>query len=384
MRLIEKIVAFVFLVMVILNIPSVVLFTYSSTVSAYLSYLMIFSGFTLTIFGISFFPPLLKSWYLVCILFFLFTLLNYDGAIAPWIIQVSKYTALLFGSYRAIMVLRNRDMYWMFVIGGIFIFLDAFYFHWNISMNEAIYGNGRTGRYAGLYINANSAGAAMLFGLLVSYKEIGYYKTLGLLVCSLAGLLSLSRSFMLTLLIYLILSIRLSPKYIVYTLLFGVFVRFLTPFTDLIDLRVDRVELLLSFIQHGTVSSSLFSGDSRSSLLLDYLDLVIDNLFVGNGFDSFRSGEMVSAGLGVHNTYAMVLGEGGVFPFMLFMAFLGYLFVKSISNFDFQSVKFKTMLLVLIQFMISHTFFEIPFRILLFSFLIFTLKNERNGTQITN
>ena len=99
----------------------------------------------------------------------------------------------------------------------------------------------------------------------------------------------------------------------------------LTPFTDLIDLRVDRVELLLSFIQHGTVSSSLFSGDSRSSLLLDYSDLIIDNLYVGNGFDSFRSGEMVSAGLGVHNTYAMVLGEGGVFPFMLFMAFLGYI-----------------------------------------------------------
>ena len=46
-------------------------------------------------------------------------------------------------------------------------------------MNEAIYGNGRTGRYAGLYINANSAGAAMLFGLLVSYKENGYYKTYG-------------------------------------------------------------------------------------------------------------------------------------------------------------------------------------------------------------
>ena len=384
MRLIEKIVAFVFLVMVILNIPSVVLFTYSSTVSAYLSFLMIFLGFTLTIFGVSLFPPLLKSWYLVCILFFLFTLLNYDGAIAPWIIQVSKYTALLFGSYRAIMVLRNRDMYWMFLIGGIFVFLDAFYFHWNISMNEAIYGNGRTGRYAGLYINANSAGAAMLFGLLVSYKENGYYKTMGLLVCSLAGLLSLSRSFMLTLLIYLILSIRLRPKYIVYTLLFGVFVRFLTPFTDLIDLRVDRVELLLSFIQHGTVSTSLVSGDSRSSLLLDYSDLIIDNLFVGNGFDSFRSGEMVSTGLGVHNTYAMVLGEGGVFPFMLFMAFLGYLFVKSVSNFDFQSVKFKTIILVLIQFMISHTFFEIPFRILLFSFLIFTLKDVRNGTQITN
>ena len=80
----------------------------------------------------------------------------------------------------------------------------------------------------------------------------------------------------------------------------------------------------------------------------------------------------------------MILGEGGFFPFMLFMSFFGYLFVKSVSNFDFQSVKFKTIILVLIQFMISHTFFEIPFRILLFSFLIFTLKDVHKGMPFTN
>ena len=52
-------------------------------------------------------------------------------------------------------------------------------------------------------------------------------------------------------------------------------------------------------------------------------------LLFGSGFGSFH--RIAEIGLGVHNTYLMIIGESGIFPFFLLIIFLTLLFVRIIK-----------------------------------------------------
>lgn len=376
MKDLEKVAGYILLFLIVLNIPTVILLTYSSKVSALLSFLMIGLALLISILGLTKFPVMLWIWYVVSFVFFTFSLLNFSGSLNSWLIQFVKYTVLLFGSYRSLMIVRLRYLFWLFIIGGIFVFLDAFYLHWHISINEILYGNGRIGRYAGLYINANAASAAMLFALLLINMESGIYKILGFMVCVAAGFLTLSRTFMITFMIFVILSFELTPRKLANILVFCLFVRFLLPFMELIDLRSERLEFIYGLVQEGRIEGFFDSKNSRGDLRTEYSELIVENPIIGNGFNAFRSGKYVDSGLGVHNTFIAILGEGGALSFITILIFFGVLAVRFINRLDFSSVRFKAFILVLTQFWVSHTFFEIPFRILLFSFLIHVVSQK--------
>jgi O-antigen ligase len=80
----------------------------------------------------------------------------------------------------------------------------------------------------------------------------------------------------------------------------------------------------------GEVSNRATTG--RTILWETGLWRIEDQLPWGSGLGSFHSLEGGSRGsvekwLGVHNTFLMVLGEGGLFPFAIFLAFLARTFI---------------------------------------------------------
>ena len=65
----------------------------------------------------------------------------------------------------------------------------------------------------------------------------------------------------------------------------------------------------------------------RSDLWVEGISIIARYPITGHGFGSF--GGLPEGRLGVHNTYLMVLGEGGIFPFISFMGFVILVFYRS-------------------------------------------------------
>jgi len=65
----------------------------------------------------------------------------------------------------------------------------------------------------------------------------------------------------------------------------------------------------------------------RSSLWETGFGIIKEFPITGHGFGSFS--ELPGGSLGIHNTYLMILGESGIFPFILFMSFIVLLYYRS-------------------------------------------------------
>ncbi|MEE1658407.1 O-antigen ligase family protein [Microvirga sp. CF3062] len=207
-------------------------------------------------------------------------------------------------------------------------------------------------RASGLFVNPNEAGIAALLSLVLIYAYPPRRKFMSFLQAAIAfSALALTFSktgiLTLTLLMALVLlqkrSLWLSCLTIIIFALAALALLYISE-SDLVHLTYDqrvRIADILS-IFGGEISDQTTTG--RTDLWAVGIQRILEQLPWGGGIGTFHALEgtrrtvmypddstriMFGNWLGVHNAYLMVLGEAGLFPFLLLMCFFLRLFTNA-------------------------------------------------------
>jgi O-antigen ligase len=281
----------------------------------------------------------------------------------PYILFVAFITTFLMVSQGQIMAHGGLEMNYFIIYSGSFIFVSGFYF-WLVGCDDfelekilrAFKGilligcifvplsphlsayvtyESPEGRAAGLFANPNDAGVAALYGmvLIAAYPaKSRLFTWIQVAVALVAVLLTFSKAGLICLLLitlFILVQRRSLPMFILAAIAFviaGFTFRYLfdNHLLNLTGEQRERVGDVLNILG-GEVSTRTTTG--RTIMWELGMRRIADQLPWGAGLGEFHSLEGGSRGalrkwLGVHNTFLMVLGEGGLFPFVLFIAFL--------------------------------------------------------------
>ena len=140
------------------------------------------------------------------------------------------------------------------------------------------------------------------------------------------------------------------------------------------SLRNPRLEQLKNIANNEGVEINVVKKGSRNETWQLYADDLLDNIFFGNGYDSFNVRDYKNNRNGVHNTFLLVLGEGGLFPFVVFLIFYCVLVMDSIKLFA-SDPHLSMATFVLITFlMVSHIYFTHHFILFISMWLQYQIK----------
>lgn len=358
-----KILKYICLALVLLNLPSIALAAISATLGSLLSYA------TIGCLAIYYFfeEKSQPNWFLIIIslAFFILSSLTYDGPTFVFILDAIKYFIYLLGAY---VLAKNTNVaeYNIFLlIGSITIALEAVLF------------TSEFGRYSGFYIAPNEAGFMCITGYATTYGlKNTSMKLLGQFVCTLAGLLTFSRTFIVIWLLINVISLKISIKNIrIFGLGFLILSTMLV-IDEVVGLNNPRFEQLKAAMNNEEVSSEEISEDSRADTWAKFYDKILDAPLIGNGYGTFSGKE--GNGLGVHNSYLMVLGEAGILPFFLFMAYIGYLIIMSINYFKTSPNLIMQVIALSLFLLANHnffTFYYVSFAAIWIQYQIYDIKN---------
>lgn len=119
--------------------------------------------------------------------------------------------------------------------------------------------------------------------------------------------------------------------------------------------QMKRINDLYKMIVLGQIDSSTTSD--RTIALEQGLDVYSQRPIFGHGLNSFSQGDLFQLGLGVHNTYLKILGEGGAVSISLWLLFLftylyyGFSFTKAPDSFFVIGI----IAVISFYFLVSHT-----------------------------
>ena len=350
--------------LVILNLPSIALVNYGGTVGGLLSY----STIGLLALYYFFEKKTTPNWWLfiISLLFFVISSLRYEGPALVFIFDAIKYFIYLIAAYELAKHISTAEFNLFLLIGALTVPL------------EAILYTSDFGRYAGFYINANVAGFICITGYASTYglKNVSM-KLLGQFLFTLAGLLTFSRTFIVIWLLINLISLKISIKNI---RIFGLgFLIIATLFfiDEVVGLNNPRFQQLKAATNNESVSSEELSEDSRADTWAKFYDKILESPLIGNGYGSFSGKE--GHGLGVHNSYLMVIGEAGILPFILFVAYIVYLMVMSFVYFN-KKPNLIMQTIALSMFLLANhnffTFYYVSFAAMWIQYQIYVAKTE--------
>lgn len=345
-----KILKYLLLFLVLCNIPGYLYVfantTLSSAVSILTSLLLILYFF------------LSKPWQKPVVPFILFTFLyftisalHYYGGEAELIKEFIRFLILVICITEVMHRSTYKDLFYILLIGAISVIINAFVFPYT----NALYGLVK-GRYGGFFLNPNTAGIVCLLGFSLSYSISNVkWRTIGQLTFTLAGFLTLSRTFIVIWLFINILAIIKERKNLLVPVIGIIALTIMVTFTDSKIFAADRFEALTAFFGGGEVKTKTVKNDSRNDTWALYYDKVYEKPFFGHGYKSFQ--KVTSRAPGAHNTYLMIIGESGIIPFLLFIGTFMYLLRYCIRYFKEEPYLLYTLFVVLLNLMASHTFF---------------------------
>lgn len=213
------------------------------------------------------------------------------------------------------------------------------------------------GRYSGFYLDPNGASFVCLLGYCLSYniKNVKI-KYLYILIFTFSGILTFSRYFLVMWFILSILAIVANKKNAQGLLLgFGTLV-FILSLATVLQLNTQRLAMIQGVVRNQSIESTGFAEDSRTKQWSRYIDDVLTEPIVGNGFKSFSGSS--DGKQGVHNTYLMTIGEAGFIPFFIMIGIFIFILKKSFSLFytkthlTLMAIALSTLLMVI------HNYFD--------------------------
>ena len=272
---VNRLISFFLLFIYVLNVPSVTMELFSISVSSPLSYIIL----CIAIFHIFNNYKLLKSkqlniFYVICIIFYLIGLFQYNGDLKVFIVDFIKFTFYLYSSYLCLFYLSKKQLFIIIILGVSTILLDALFFRFNDVVGDGYISE--NGRYAGFYLNANSASAMALFGYIITLFLNNKAKLFLLLFFTFLGFLTLSRTFIFTWIIINFIYGFFNKKH--FKLL--PFIFFLFPLLllvkDRFSLRADRFDFLINLFTNASVNTEVLSNDSRGDMWAKYYDYIFE------------------------------------------------------------------------------------------------------------
>ena len=245
---------------------------------------------------------------------------------------------------------------------------------------HAVFFQGGFGRYSGLYLDPNGAGFVCIMAYCLSFSiKPKYLKNTGQFLVTFAGLLTFSRTFIiLWLLVSLIAVFSDRKNSINFGLGIGALIIVLTV-GSLLKVDVDRFNALESiFSDNQSTNVAVINEDSRTDTWARYYDDILDNPVFGNGYRQLSGYDEITPG--VHNSYLMVIGEAGIFPFLIFVGIYLFMLIKNIVNYKTHVYKFMFATTLFILLLTTHNYFD-NFLIIFVSVWLFIKTTEPTSDE---
>ncbi|MFD2823588.1 O-antigen ligase family protein [Lacinutrix iliipiscaria] len=366
----KEILKHIILALTILNLPMFGLISFNPGLGAAASALSLVS-LLLYYFFIKKSKPLLAL-LLLGILYFSIGGLNFSGEITTFMKDIFRYFLFILSITEVAKNTTNAEACFYLLIGAISIIVNALIF------------SDEYGRYAGFYINPNRAALICILGFAFTYRLANKkHKIAAQFIFTLAGIATLSRYFLLLLLVVNLASLFANKKNLIGLLVgaIGIIVIINTP---AFELNKDRFDALESFFSEGEVKTTTITRESRQETWALYTDVILNNAIIGNGYGSMQGhqGDTVGIKVGVHNTYLMVLGEAGIIPFILLVIFYISLGVKSLKHFRLNAEYSYLAMIMASYLLVSHNYFY-NYVILFFTIWLYTrVDNDAIETQL--
>ncbi|QCW99658.1 O-antigen ligase family protein [Aggregatimonas sangjinii] len=346
-----KVLKYAILTLTFLNIPTAFFFGGNQAIGSVLSYL---TYGLLLVFLIVHKGGKPNVWLLLLGLsYFLISGVNlYSGIESDFFITLIKYLIAIFAGSVFVKHIKINELLFFLIIGTLSIIVEAAFFSTSY------------GRYGGLYINANLGGfvAILAYTLTFNVKKF-YIRTLFQVVITICGIITFSRTFLIIWVLINLISMRISVKNVrILAAGFGLLV-LLPIFGSLFKLNTTRLNLFTAVVNQEQGSLQNANEASRTETWAIYYPYIADKPFFGNGYNSFQSTGF--SPVSVHNAYLLILGEAGLFPFVVFLTMNIYFLVMGVKLFKqkpfliMQGIAFALFMLTF------HNFFTMDFMILL-------------------
>lgn len=342
-----KLLKYIALLLILLNVPSFSLQYFGASLGSVTNLL-------LTVVIIIYFFIAEKSkpvwpFIILGLFFFSFSGLQFSGITAEFIKDAVRYFIFIICVNQITKETTDKELLIILSIGAASIAINALVFP------------DLFGRYGGFYLNPNKAGFICLFGFALSYIipnfKIKLLVQFALIVC---GIFTLSRSFILFLVLITVISIFANKKNLQTLAIGAIALVIIFTAASTLQLNKARFSALQSLFGNSTeIETQTITEGSRNETWSHFSELITNNILTGAGYKSMRgSSSLVSIEYGVHNTFLMVLGEAGILAFLLISIIYLIMTVRSLKIFH-QHQEYTYLAVAIIGYlMVAHNYFD--------------------------
>lgn len=361
-----KLIKYLALIIILWGIPS--FFSYDVAIGSKFSLLMVV--LLVLYFAISKKRKIVLPFVILGLLYFTISgLISIEGEVKFYINDIIKYFIVIICGAELARDTSKKELFIVLTLGSMSILAHAAFFQ------------GDFGRYSGFYLDPNGAGFICILAYALSFSvEPKQLKIIGQFIVTLAGFLTFSRTFIILWLLASFAAVASDKKN---AMNFGIGIgALIVVFTVGSFLRVDedRFNALKNlFNDDNTTSTKVLNKDSRLDTWAVYYEMILDNPIVGNGYR--KLGGSHGFNQGVHNSYLMVLGESGIFPFLMFVGIYLTMLIQGVKAFKVDSYKLVFALAISILLLTTHNYFD-NFVLLFLSLWLFIKATERVDAEV--
>ncbi|USD24822.1 O-antigen ligase family protein [Flagellimonas marinaquae] len=292
----------------------------------------------------------------------------YSGEESAFIYTFIKFMIVVVFGAEAVRYTTKKEMFYLLLIGAMSIVLNATFF------------GDSYGRYSGFYLDPNAAGFICITGFALTFGlNKSKIKLLGQFIFSLAGFFTFSRTFILLWVILILISLIINAKNIKIALIGFVIVTLLISFSSIFKLNTVRFNQLKSIVSSEEVSTNELGKGSRTTTWSYFYDYIYEKPVFGNGYGSFQGRGLRR--VGPHNSFLLVIGESGIFPFIVFIGLYGLLIFKGIQLFRERPYLLMMGLGQFLFLLTSHNYFTSTYLILSTMWIYIRTKELSNAQE---
>jgi O-antigen ligase len=342
-----KILKYVLLSITLLNLVSFSLVAFGSTAGSLVSAL--FFVLIIFYFFVSPKPKLMVSLIVLGLAYHIIGGINYTGETRDFYVDATKYFIFIIGIVYLAKITTHKELALFAFIGSLSILINAVAF-------SSLYG-----RYGGFYINPNNAGIICLIAFSLTFTiNNTILKLITQLLIVIAGIMTLSRYFILLLVLINVISIVANIKNSISLVAGSIALVVVLTVSSIFNLNTVRFSAFQSLFEGDQIETKTITENSRDETWALYTDLILDNPVFGVGYNTLHGDKTKysDVGYGVHNTYLMAIGESGIIPFMLFVIIYVSLLFRSFKYLK-TNPEYACLGTILVTFLlVSHNYFD--------------------------
>ena len=363
-----KIFRYVLLALFVMNISSATLLYLGGALGSILSY---FSFILLLLYYILVKKGKINIWMLsIGLLYFSISSFQYLELTEDFFYVSIKYAIIILGGYEIVKRTSNMELLIALLLGSVTILLHA-----------TVLGGGSAeyGRYSGFYINPNAAGFICTSGYTLAYSiKNKKFRLIAQVVFTIMGLLTLSRTFIVLWILINLISLKIDIKNArIFLYGFGL-LSLLLLFSEILPVKNPRIEQLKALSSNEKVDVQEINDDSRTDTWSLYFNDIGERPFFGSGFLSFTVKDYQKGRYGIHNTFLLVLGEAGIFPFILIVALYIFILVYSFKLFNYHPNLFLQSIGLFFFLMASHVYFTHAFILFISMWIQYQVESKKH------